>query len=414
MKIMKLIARGTLFVFVLVLGVALSLLAGEQKGLTRNDLSIAPISATYIDATYNAYYAIVKENPSLSPGIYRSQNKGYAWHLVAGGPPLRVSALAVDPLNEATLFAGTVGGSDPQTGRLWRSTDGGRSWHQYGLGLPLNSERQAPTISALAVDPAHPGLLYVGTEGQGLYRFDLNGSGYERFGGPQFPDLYIKKIVANPEGGLYLLTTGSGLVRIEGDTWRSFEALPGHAINLALSPTDPETLYVGTLINGVYHSSDGGQTWRALNTGLDLTPGFLTRVTAITIDEQNTNHLALATAHDIGRQTAPGGIYESHDGGQSWVRLADAQKIVSDLSLQQDGIYATTSEGLVFFGELPSPTTTLPQSVAHQLVNPTQIQVTVWLLTAFLAIVVLLGRFEWFRFKKASAHIDDRHRLSRL
>ena len=84
---------------------------------------------------------------------------GYAQ---GGGPPGGdVRALAIDPSNPATLYAGTNGGG------VFKSTNGGTSWTVSNSGLTGFSGAQ---VLALAIDPSNPATLYAGT-------FTCNGPG---------------------------------------------------------------------------------------------------------------------------------------------------------------------------------------------------------------------------------------------
>jgi photosystem II stability/assembly factor-like uncharacterized protein len=76
-----------------------------------------------------------------------------------GSLPGTVSALVVDPASETTVYAGL------QYGGVYRSIDGGMTWHLFDFGLTNGSVR------ALAVDPTGR-ILYAGT-GAGIFRRDL-------------------------------------------------------------------------------------------------------------------------------------------------------------------------------------------------------------------------------------------------
>ena len=67
-----------------------------------------------------------------------------------------VFALAVDPTNPSTLYAGTGGG-------VFRSTDMGANW------VAINNGLTDTDVRTLAIDPASTSTLYAGTlEGGGL------------------------------------------------------------------------------------------------------------------------------------------------------------------------------------------------------------------------------------------------------
>src|SRR5438477_10566441 len=74
---------------------------------------------------------------------------------------------------------------------------------------------------------------------------------------------------------------------------------------LAIDPQTPTTLYAGTSGPGVFKSTDGGTTWRAVNTGLDPRRCCF----ALAIDPQTPTTLYAST---------DGGVFKSTDGGESW------------------------------------------------------------------------------------------------
>jgi hypothetical protein len=52
------------------------------------------------------------------------------------------------------------------------------------------------------------------------------------------------------------------------NVWTSIGPAGGSIYTLAIDPTTPTTLYAGTAFSGLFKSTDGGSTWRAVNTGL--------------------------------------------------------------------------------------------------------------------------------------------------
>src|SRR5215467_12591365 len=69
-------------------------------------------------------------------------------HAQGGGPPGgRVGAIAIDPANPATLYAGSFNGG------VFKSADWGARWTAINSGLPIKEVR------ALAIDPSNPATL---------------------------------------------------------------------------------------------------------------------------------------------------------------------------------------------------------------------------------------------------------------
>jgi photosystem II stability/assembly factor-like uncharacterized protein len=339
-------------------------------------------------------YATLADNSR--PGIYRSDDNGRSWRLASSGPGVAINALAVHPTNKAALYVGTAGGSVATTNNLWRSTDQGQTWHKFFLSLPGNVDGLIPDVTALAVDPYQPEILYVGTNGQGVYRFDVGseGYGYSLVGDVSLYNTHVQNLVVGFDSRVYALTE-QGLFASNGDdAWHKLDTLPEVAVSLAVDPTDPETLYAGAPSSGAYRSIDGGRSWENISDGLGLVPGAALRVTALAVDEKDTEHIAAATAYGIGKHLAGGGIYESHDAGRSWNQLAEIDKLVEKLTFNQGVIHAASEDGLIHYGK-PAPLELPLFSRLGSLAQLSGIQILILTATVGLVSLVLLDRKEW-------------------
>ena len=395
MKRKNIIFRFSLFSLILCLGTAAAMLVGETTGLAMADLSNTSVQALTHAANGDTLYAVLADEQQ---GIYRSDDNGHSWQKISSGPAANISAIAVHPANRQIIYAGTTGGNVTGDTSLWYSNDKGRSWNRYGFTLPANPQGELPAVNVLTVDPNHPGVLYVGTEGQGLYR--VQAAGYNRIGNMALYNLYVKDIVAVPDSPVYAVTT-EGLLAIEGDAWRKIEPLPDGVVSLAVDPSNPDILYMGTVGYGAHRSTDGGESWQAINNGLGLEPGVILRVSVVTVDADNPRHVALATAFSVGSRLSPDGIYQSFDAGQSWARVADTREIVNRLTIKEGGIYAATAKGLVRYGEPLKTTPPISPVRLRTLVDsPTGIQTSILALTFVLGALVLVGRVEWLLRRK--------------
>jgi photosystem II stability/assembly factor-like uncharacterized protein len=220
----------------------------------------------------------------------------------------RVSAIAVDPTNPDVVYAGAAQGG------VYRSTNGGTSWTQ------IFDSAESLAIGALALAPSDPSILYVGTgesalsadsfAGVGLYRIEQAATVAELHG------------PFNPA-----VTTG-----IAGTT-----AFTGRAISeILVHPTNPAVIFVSTTsgtsgnpgaqpgftvpplaMRGVYRSNDAtgpspGFTKLKVTTGGSLPPddtGELS-ITDIAIDPVNPDVL-VAWVLDTAATAGAGGIYRS-------------------------------------------------------------------------------------------------------
>jgi photosystem II stability/assembly factor-like uncharacterized protein len=128
----------------------------SDGGLTwrRSGLGRTPVPAVAVDPSEaGTLYA------GTNAGVLKSTNAGATWQRLHGAlDGARVRALAADPRHHRTVFAGT------ESGVFW-STDGGLSWHRF-TRLPHRPFR------ALAVDRS-AGLLYAGADGGGIFELKL-------------------------------------------------------------------------------------------------------------------------------------------------------------------------------------------------------------------------------------------------
>ena len=98
--------------------------------------------------------------------FFQSTDRGGSWS--ATGPiNALVQALAFDPSNPRTLYAGGTG-SCGYSGGVYQSTDSGASWTPINAGLSGN----VLNVDALAIDPHRPSTLYAGT-GDGVFSIEL-------------------------------------------------------------------------------------------------------------------------------------------------------------------------------------------------------------------------------------------------
>jgi photosystem II stability/assembly factor-like uncharacterized protein len=406
----NLIARIGLFGLILSLGTLSALIAGETRGLALADLSGVPVRTIATAADSDILYAALSGGRQAA-GIYRSEDNGSTWRLVSSGPGVAVNALIVHPARDTVLYAGTAGGSSETTSNLWRSDDSGRTWHPFMLRLPTNPDGLLPAVSALALDPDRPGLLYVGTDGQGVYRFgaEQNSYGYELMGGLSLHTAHVKRLLVSAEGSVYALTN-DGIFVIDGNngtTWRMLP-VPEMAASLAIAPGDPKTLYMGSVSTGVYRSTDSGQTWERVSNGMEMIPGTALRVTTLDVEEGDPEYIVAATTYGVGSRFTPGAVYESRDGGYSWARLADADGMVTQLLLNQGVVSAATDSGPARYGQPIKPAPAIGRLGLRSgmpslrgLANPSGVQVLILVLTVALAALALVGRTEWVLHRKA-------------
>lgn len=404
-RIVKWVIKVTLFTLILIGGTLMALVTDEEEGLARVDLPDSSFHSLAPAGGGTVLYAGAESQTAESGGLYRSLDNGRNWQIMGPGPQAAITTLTARPGSEAILYAGGAGGPLAAAQNLWRSEDNGRTWQRFNLTLPANPDGLLPPVTALATDPNQPGVLYVGADGQGVYRLEENRLGYELVGGLTLANGHVRELVVGPGGQLYALT-GGGLFVYNKASWQPVEALPEFPVSLLIAPAEEPRLYAGGASGGIYRSNDGGESWQTINTGVEIIPGAALRVTALAVDEQSQNSLAAATAYGIGRAIAPGHLYRSDDGGTHWVKIATLESQVNHLTLNNGTILAATEKGVLRYGKSyqlnletasPATLTDLPA-----LARPSGLQSLILLLTLTLAGLVFvipldrLLRGKWF------------------
>src|SRR5215510_8409594 len=159
-----------------------------------------------------------------------------------------VQALAIDPQNPTTVYAGTVNG-------LFKSMDGGESWSVVKTRLPNRA------IAFLATDPQNPTTVYVGN-GDGAFKSTDGGNTWSDFGPTASP---VRRLAFDGQNSaiIYALTASGDIFKSTdgGVTWNSTGLLLVPAVySLVVDPQTPSTIYAGTY-NGLFKSTDSGANW---------------------------------------------------------------------------------------------------------------------------------------------------------
>lgn len=178
-------------------------------------------------------------------GLLRSADSGVTWEFVAGSGPVRVAAVVFHPTQPDTVFAGVLDSNATSAwGGVIKSTDGGKTWSPSREGLRRtylgSKERWAP-VTGLTIVPGTPDTI-------------LGVVGHE------FWSTTYAEVVRSTDGGANWTSV------------LSFEYAPSaygwNTLSLALDPTDPRTILVGSFSYGLRRSTDGGITWEDASGGL--------------------------------------------------------------------------------------------------------------------------------------------------
>lgn len=231
---------------------------------------------------------------SRSPGWNRTP-PSIAFHVVFGQQPGTYYA-----------WAGT---------RIFKTSDSGLSW----TSIPYNTS--CNQILTMAVDPANPAILYVGT---------TNGFARSLDGGQTWsaPNPFFCQATAGPYASSIAIASDQPNIVYAGQRlhydfgiWRSLDhgatwewrpndletpggGYAGGTITALVDPRDSNIVYTLVVDGTVYKTSDAGLHWSLLNQGIESV-----KLTSLTFDARHGNTLyAASTDH----------LYRLADGAQSW------------------------------------------------------------------------------------------------
>jgi photosystem II stability/assembly factor-like uncharacterized protein len=273
-------------------GIFTSMDEGKSWGGIAGGISDERIDTIVIDPeNSNVVYAAYMSGTTR--GIMKTVNGGRNWITInhgLGNQP--VWGLVIDPADPAILYAISVF-------RVYKTSDGGKTWAEISEGLPVENEDF--TIRSIAIDPKTPSTVYLGTHDFGFYAS---------------------------------VDSGGHWIKISDDGAISFGAL-------VVAPTEPVTLYAVDAIQGdVYRSDDGGARWYYFMDGFPDDP----YVDVVTVDPENPAILY------AGSET---GVYINRNGGK-WTWIGKFSMCVTALSKDPINsiLYAGSSTGVytVSFG----------------------------------------------------------------
>jgi photosystem II stability/assembly factor-like uncharacterized protein len=122
-------------------------------------------------------------------GVYRSDDRGESWTEITAGLPSEFGyAIALDHADPDTLFVIPEESSHMRTTvdgalRVYRSSDGGRSWRAAAEGLPQRDAYVSILREGMAADTLEPCGLYFGTSGGHLFASGDRGASWRMIAG---------------------------------------------------------------------------------------------------------------------------------------------------------------------------------------------------------------------------------------
>jgi photosystem II stability/assembly factor-like uncharacterized protein len=271
--------------------------AGDISGLKFRSIGPALTSGRIAD------FAV---NPGNHSEYFVGVASGHIWKTINNGNTFEpvfdeygayaIGCLAMDPKNHNVVWAGT-GENNHQRALgygdgVYKTTDGGKSWKNMGL-------KESRQIGMIAVHPENTDLVFVAAEGslwgpggdRGLYRTKDGGKNWEKVLNIS-ENTGVNNVIFHPKNPNIMFATSEQRRR------HDFTKIGG----------GPET--------AIYKSTDGGQTWNKITSGLpDCDMGGI----GIAISPANPDIVYTI----IEAQEDAGGFFRSTDCGESWSKMSD-------------------------------------------------------------------------------------------
>jgi photosystem II stability/assembly factor-like uncharacterized protein len=265
----------------------------DVRALIGTDVVVDPLNP-------NIVYAATGGTTSRT--VYRSVDGGATWADTVVGSGSVVTALAIDPVAPATLYAAT-----PDQG-VFKTIDSGDTWFAASAGLTQSN------VQALAIDPLNATIVYAGTLGGGVFKStDAAGSWVAVNTG--LGDLRVVSLVVDPASTTTVYAaTGAGVFKSTdgASNWSASNAgipVPFNVQALAVDPIDRNVVYLGRFgAQKLFKSTDGGLTWVNSSAGL---PDLPMAVRSITIDPSAPDTVYVGING--------GGVFKTTDGGLTWL-----------------------------------------------------------------------------------------------
>ena len=257
-------------------------------------------------------------------GVYKTVDGGKKWENMGLASSRQIGEILIDPRNSNVVYVAAEGSAWGPGGErgVYKTVDGGENWD---LVLEISENTG---VANLCFEPGNPDVIYAGAEQRRRRQFSKIGGGPESAyykttdagknwnklengipkvdkGGmeivvsPADPNIVYAMFEATEKGGFYRSTDRGASFKKMNKYFTSGQ----YYSELFCDPHDPDKVFsVGTYTK---FTADGGKTWNRMSNSQRHVDDH-----AMWIDPKNTDHFFIG---------GDGGVYESFDGGTSFL-----------------------------------------------------------------------------------------------
>lgn len=294
---------------------------------------------------------------TASGGVWKTPDGGATWlPLTDGIPVLSIADIAIDPINPNNIYIATGDGYGYEatwqtdndfwgglySAGIMKSTDGGFTWEATGLSY---LQEDLEIVQRLLIHPDNPDILLAATR-NGLFRSDDAATSWSNVEDTHFYDMAFKPgdadiVYAVGDRDVYKSTDA-------GETWTLLKNNLGEAgdrMSIETTAADPDFIYVltGSWTTDFYKSSDGGSNWEYMNSPASKTMFFGYYDNAFTVSDVDEN-LVFAGGLEVTRST---------NGGSNWSKKSEYYPPEGDSYVHADNhafLCHPTDENIVYSG----------------------------------------------------------------
>ncbi len=279
---------------------------------TRSNTGLKNLSVVSLSCGNGRVFAATENN-----GVHISADGGATWTRSYNNLTTEQGS-AVEVIGSNTFLA-------LKSTHFFYSPDNGTTWNNITGNISGNGTDFAVSGQDVFVSTVTAGKANLG----GVFKLSPDQGGWSA--SPVFPDIEALSLAVS--GTDIFASTYDGKVyhsSDHGQTWNSVSTgLPGSAVNSLTFKGS--TLFAGTLLHGVYKSDNMGILWTSSNTGLGSN--------AVNVIKSNGSDLFAGTDD---------GFYKSNDNGATWIGINDGldNRQVKALDANPTAIYAGTPESV--------------------------------------------------------------------